>query len=805
MKKTSTTVRRIICLLLCISMLPLVKVSAASYTDAYQALIKWAKKGDYVDGTGENGREIKLYWNKDLNNPLFDVTYLDYLDSDAEDTVIVSIMDEATDRSYHMTLMELYPGSKDDNYIKFSMFCESERKDGTIDSNGNYWAEAIARVKRNQPLDSGFDMYECDTAISKSQVQKDFKKDVRNVVEFADKIIRENSTASIQDIFSKATPQSIHTAGETWIEKAETCTQDGSMGITCSVCGAKYYETIKAGHKWEITEIITPVTEVHGYGHYTCSRCGETKDEDICISSAFTDMPDKDNWAHAGIDWAVYNNITNGISATSFGPNIGCSRAQVVTFLWRAAGSPAPHAGTGSVFTDVVPGAYYEPAVAWAVEAGITNGMTATTFGPNIKCNRGQIVTFLWRFKGMPAPESAQTPFKDLKMGGYYLDAVAWAVEYGITNGTSKTEFSPASTCSRAQVVTFLYRTEKASAMPTVLRNIVGISLPSENPERWDREGKHIGDFLRAHGHDYETPVVSGSSEIQKNQIEEMIMKGDKVIIVDPIDAEDLKATLKKARRAGIKVISYDCPSLDVGAMDYLLTFAPFEVGVEQGNYIVDQLDLSNAGDRTYNIEIIGGAPDSGSDYICYDGAMSVLSPYIEAGTLNVVSGQIMYEEVATWGSSSVDARDRFKKLLTQYYSDKPLHAVMASNDYTAQGVAIALKDVYRNDIYPVVTGQGCDIVSVHNMIDGVQAMSVFKEPKKFATMAAAMAASILTGGDPKEQDSYFNGTTTIEVPTVLCPPSVCTADTIKSDLIDSGIYTEEEVYPSWRQTDDGR
>ena len=797
MKKNTMTVRRILCLLLCLSMLPLVNVSAAGYSDAYQALIKWAKQGEYTQETGSDGTTVRIYWNTDLSGPYYEVAYFDFVNGDSEDFVGVTMVDEATDSSYRLTQMYLNPPAAEDYYVIFRRDCVSERKDGTTDSYGNYRAEAWAAVMTNQTLDSGFDMYECDTSISKTKVQKEFKQDVKKVVEFADKIIRANSSASIQNIFSKVTPQSIHTAGRSWVEKAETCTQDGTMGYQCSVCGAKYYEPIKAGHKWEITEVTTPATDVHGYGQYTCSRCGETKNDEICISSAFTDMPAKENWAHAGIDWAVYNNITKGMSATSFGPDIGCTRAQVVTFLWRAAGCPPPHAATGGsfAFTDVVQGSFYEQAVAWAVEEGITIGMTPTTFGPDVTCTRGQVVTFLWRFKGQPAPKNKSTSFVDLKTGGFYLDAVAWAVENGITNGTSRTEFSPGSTCTRAQVVTFLHRTQQAPMEPVELKDMVGISMPTEELVRWERDGTRMKEFLRGSGYDVELLYASNSPQTQISQIEKMITHGAKVIVVAAIDAEALTSTLKKARNAGIKVIAYERPIMDTDAIDYLVTFDNFEVGARQGSFIAEQLDLENAGSKSYNIEIIGGAPDDGNAYVFYDGAMSVLRPYIEAGTLNVVSGQVSFEDVATEGWSTENARIRFEQILKQYYSDKPLHAVMASNDSTAQGVVMALEKGYRNDVYPVITGQDCDIVSVYNMLEGKQAMSVIKDTRMLSDVTAGMARDILNGVTPDTQDSYFNGMTTLEVPTRICSSSVCTVENIKELLIDSGYYTEDEIY----------
>ena len=155
--------------------------------------------------------------------------------------------------------------------------------------------------------------------------------------------------------------------------------------------------------------------------------------------------------------WAAANNVTAGTSATAFSPEVGCTRAQVVTFLWRAAGQPKPTAGSNP-FGDVKNGTYYYEAVLWAVEKGITAGTSTTTFSPDDTCTRAQIVTFLWRYEGQPAPTTANNPFADVKESAYFAKAVLWAAESGVTSGTSATTFSPKDTCTRAQVVTFLYR-----------------------------------------------------------------------------------------------------------------------------------------------------------------------------------------------------------------------------------------------------------------------------------------------------------------------------------------------------------
>lgn len=171
----------------------------------------------------------------------------------------------------------------------------------------------------------------------------------------------------------------------------------------------------------------------------------------------FEDVLDQNAYFYDPVYWAVDQGITNGTSPTTFSPGDACTRAQVVTFLWRAAGSPAPAAETCD-FTDVKADAYYCDAVLWAAEKGITVGTTATTFSPDDPCNRAQVVTFLWRAAGSPAPKDTASPFTDMSSGQFFYQAVLWAVEQKITNGTAEKTFSPYKTCTRAETVTFLYR-----------------------------------------------------------------------------------------------------------------------------------------------------------------------------------------------------------------------------------------------------------------------------------------------------------------------------------------------------------
>ena len=195
-----------------------------------------------------------------------------------------------------------------------------------------------------------------------------------------------------------------------------------------------------------------------GNGKYTFTMPGskvtvsaEFVEEQTTLT--FADVPANAYYADA-VAWAVKNGITNGKSSGLFGSNAPCTRGQIVTFLWRAAGSPEPK--NAASFTDVPAGAYYAKAVAWAIENGITLGTTDTTFSPNAACTRAQSITFLYRALGKLADSKAA--FSDVLAGSYYANAVAWAVENGVTNGTSATTFSPNNGCTRAQIVTFLYR-----------------------------------------------------------------------------------------------------------------------------------------------------------------------------------------------------------------------------------------------------------------------------------------------------------------------------------------------------------
>ncbi|MBQ9044965.1 MAG: leucine-rich repeat protein [Oscillospiraceae bacterium] len=247
-----------------------------------------------------------------------------------------------------------------------------------------------------------------------------------------------------------------------------TCGDEGVRTFTCTICGETKTEAIPAtgNHTWNSGVVSkAPTATEPGVRTYTCTVCGDTRTEVIPATggddptpppkTTFVDVPSTAYYA-AAVDWAVENDITKGTDATHFSPTADCTRAQMVTFLWRALGSEAPKSSYNP-FSDVRPGAYYYDAVLWAVENNITSGTSKTTFSPNDKVTRAQTVTFLWRMEGEPNANS-RNPFTDVKTTDYYYKAVLWAVENGITNGMDATHFGPKNNCTRAQIVTFLWR-----------------------------------------------------------------------------------------------------------------------------------------------------------------------------------------------------------------------------------------------------------------------------------------------------------------------------------------------------------
>ena len=262
-----------------------------------------------------------------------------------------------------------------------------------------------------------------------------------------------SGSSSYDPTYSVSTPSKTENGSVTVSPKSAS--KGDTVTITVKPDSGYVLETLtvtdKNGDELKLTD--------KGNGKYTFTMPGSKVEvkatfmEDNSVLNFFYDVPNG-AYFYEAVKWAVDKGITNGLSDTMFGPYESCTRAQIVTFLWRATGSPEPK--TASSFTDVPANAYYAKAVAWAIENGITNGMTATMFAPDATCTRGQSVTFLYR--ALKGTASGSTNFTDVQSDAFYADAINWAVANNVTNGTSNTTFSPNADCTRAEIVTFLYR-----------------------------------------------------------------------------------------------------------------------------------------------------------------------------------------------------------------------------------------------------------------------------------------------------------------------------------------------------------
>lgn len=238
-----------------------------------------------------------------------------------------------------------------------------------------------------------------------------------------------------------------------------TITPSGNVTVKA---GADQAFAIQPNSGYTVSKVLVDGTDVGAVTSYTFKNVTANHTIEAVFAKVeakptnpFVDVAEG-TYYYDPVLWAVANGITSGVDATHFDPNGTCTRAHAVTFLWRAAGQPEPKT-TQMPFKDVKAGSYYEKAVLWAVENKITNGTSTTTFSPDENCTRAQIVTFLWRSEGEPYASDSNNPFTDIA-SDYYMDAVFWAVKEGITNGTTPTTFSPGERCTRAQIVTFIYR-----------------------------------------------------------------------------------------------------------------------------------------------------------------------------------------------------------------------------------------------------------------------------------------------------------------------------------------------------------
>lgn len=290
----------------------------------------------------------------------------------------------------------------------------------------------------------------------------------------------------------------------------------------------------------------------------------------------------------------------------------------------------------------------------------------------------------------------------------------------------------------------------------------IGISMPTKSDESWITHGETIAHELQKMGYKTDLQFANDVVEAQIAQVENMMMLGAQVLVIAAIDGESLTSLCEKAHSKGIPVIAYDRMIQNTPFVDYYITFDNFKVGVHQGNYIEKALDLKNK-KGPFNIELFGGSPDDTNSLFFFNGAMSVLQPYIDKGVLVVKSGQTDFNKVATLRWDGVLAQARMDNLLTAYYSGARVDAVLSPYDGISIGILSALQsDGYgtADKPYPVVTGQDAEIASVKSILAGEQTHTVFKDFRKLGAACAVMVDCIVKGKEVpvNDHETYFNG-----------------------------------------------
>jgi putative multiple sugar transport system substrate-binding protein len=336
---------------------------------------------------------------------------------------------------------------------------------------------------------------------------------------------------------------------------------------------------------------------------------------------------------------------------------------------------------------------------------------------------------------------------------------------------------------------------------------LVGVSMPTQTSERWIADGNNVKQKLEGAGYQVSLQFANDDIPTQSQQIDQMITQGADVLIIAAIDGTAISSQLQAAKDQNIPVISYDRLIRNSPNVDFYVTFDNFQVGVAQANALLTGLGIKNEdgspGSATgpFNIELFAGSLDDNNAFFFFNGAMSVLQPLIDNGTLKVPSGQTKIEQAAILRWQQETAQKRMEDLLTSTYSGgTKLNGVLSPYDGLSRGIITALQNAgYGPNLdspnpLPVVTGQDAEIASVKLIADGVQSSTIFKDTRLLADQAVAAAQAYLTGGQPQANDTktYDNGVKV--VPSYLLPVVTIYKDNIQKELVDTGYWTAQEV-----------
>jgi putative multiple sugar transport system substrate-binding protein len=328
-------------------------------------------------------------------------------------------------------------------------------------------------------------------------------------------------------------------------------------------------------------------------------------------------------------------------------------------------------------------------------------------------------------------------------------------------------------------------------------KGTVGISMPTKSSARWISDGNSMVEQFTAAGYATDLQYAEDDIPNQLAQIENMITKGVKVLVIAAIDGTTLSNALDNAAAAGIKVIAYDRLIRDSGSVDYYATFDNFKVGVQQAESLVKGLKERFPDVKPWNIELFGGSPDDNNAFFFYNGAMSVLDPLIADGSIVIPSGQMGMDVVGTLRWDGAVAQARMDNLLSANYGDKVLHGALSPYDGLSIGILSSVKGVGYGSgdlLMPIVTGQDAEIPSVKSMIAGEQYSTIFKDTRNLAGVTVKMVDAILSGGEPEINDTstYDNGVKV--VPSYLLESQPVDVTNYEEILVGSGYYTADQL-----------
>jgi putative multiple sugar transport system substrate-binding protein len=325
----------------------------------------------------------------------------------------------------------------------------------------------------------------------------------------------------------------------------------------------------------------------------------------------------------------------------------------------------------------------------------------------------------------------------------------------------------------------------------------VGIAMPTKSSARWIADGDNIVKVLQGKGFNTDLQYADNDIPNQLAQIENMITKNEKVLVIAAIDGTTLSDALQKAHDAGIKVISYDRLIRGSANVDYYATFDNYKVGVLQATSIVHGLGIDAGKTGPFNMELFGGSADDNNAFFFYNGAMSVLQPLIDKGTIVIQSKQMGMDKVATLRWDAATAQARMDNLLSAFYTSKKVDAVLSPYDGISIGIISSLKGVgygSKDQPMPIISGQDAELPSVKSILAHEQYSTVFKDTRDLAKVAADMVVAVLAGKEPEVNDTktYNNGVKV--VPSYLLTPVAVDASNVQSALIATGYYKADQL-----------